>query len=184
VWTNQLWSKLGFDYKNKKVVLITCHRRENLGVGIIEVCKAIRELAKKFSDVQYVFPVHLNPSILDPTTELLAGIPNVHLVQPLDYELFVHLMACCHLVLTDSGGIQEEAPSLGKPVLVIRDVTERPEAVQAGTVKMIGSDESAIILAVAELLNNTSMYDYMAKAVNPYGDGKACDRIVSFLETV
>ena len=181
---SQLLSKLCFDYKKQKFILITCHRRENLGVGLRGLCRAIRGLANQFKDVHYVFPVHLNPDILDTTFELLGNISNIHLVQPLIYELFVHLLSFSHLVLTDSGGIQEEAPSLGKPVLVIREVTERPEAVQAGTVKIVGSDESAIIHAVTEVLTKKSIYEAMAKSVNPYGDGKACDRIVKFLGTV
>lgn len=181
---NDLKSHLGFDCKSEKIVLITCHRRENLGLGVNKVCKAIRTLAEKFKNIHYVFPVHMNPKILDPVQKLLGGISNIHLIQPLEYEAFVYLLNHSHLVLTDSGGIQEEAPSLGKPVLVMRNLTERPEAVRAGAVKMVGTDESVIIDSVAELLIDQSAYEDMARSLNPYGDGKACDRIVGLLQKI
>ena len=159
-------------------VLITGHRRENFGQGFLDICKAIGTLAETHPDVDFVYPVHLNPNVQKPVNELLSEIGNVHLIPPLDYEPFVYLMSKAYLILTDSGGIQEEAPSLGKPVLVMRDTTERPEAVEAGTVKLVGTDPDAIIEEVEELLNNKEAYTKMSKAHNPYGDGSSCQKII------
>lgn len=176
--------QLGFDWQSQRFVLVTCHRRENFGDGFLQICHALKELAFRFSTVRFVYPVHLNPNVQQPVNTILADIPNVHLIAPLDYEPFVYLLKHCHIVLTDSGGIQEEAPSLGKPVLVMRDVTERPEAVSAGTVRLVGTDRSRIVTNVAELLNNDVYYAAMAMAHNPYGDGNACARIVSILRDI
>ena len=167
------------------VVLITGHRRENFGSGFENICLAIADLARRFPQTQFVYPVHLNPNVREPVYRLLGGLgdegslANVHLIPPLDYLPFVWLMDRSVLVLTDSGGVQEEAPSLGKPVLVMRDTTERPEAVEMGTVRLVGTDSDVIIRETSELLTNPSAYDAMAKAVNPYGDGRASGRIVT-----
>ena len=177
-----LRSVLGFDFESIKFVLITGHRRENFGEGFLSICRAIRELAKRFPDVHFVYPVHLNPDVKNPVHEVLGRIPNVHLIAPLDYESFVYLLSTCHLVLTDSGGIQEEAPSFGKPVLVMRDVTERPESIDAGTARLVGADESKIVENVTKLLNDENAYAVMSGAKNPYGDGKACARILEFMK--
>lgn len=167
--------------KSKKLVLVTGHRRENFGQGFLNICTALANLAKKYSDIQIVYPVHLNPNVQKPVNELLSGIDNIFLIQPQDYLPFVYLMNRSYLILTDSGGIQEEAPSLGKPVLVMRDTTERPEAVDAGTVRLVGTDVSTIEKSVSELLENTSVYNAMAAAHNPYGDGTSCQQIIDFL---
>lgn len=163
-----------------KIVLITGHRRENFGQGFMNICLAIKELAERNRDVIFIYPVHLNPNVLSPVNQILANLPNIKLINPLSYEPFVVLMSSAYLVLTDSGGIQEEAPGLGKPVLVMRDTTERPEAVNAGTVRLVGTDKSEIITRVQELLDSPKKYAAMAKAENPYGDGKASSRIVEF----
>jgi UDP-N-acetylglucosamine 2-epimerase (non-hydrolysing) len=176
--------QLGFDWQNQRFVLITGHRRENFGDGFLQICHALKELAVIYPAVQFVYPVHLNPNVQRPVSTILEDIPNIHLIAPLDYEPFVYLLKHCYLVLTDSGGIQEEAPSLGKPVLVMRDVTERPEAVVAGTVRLVGADHARIVANVAELLNNPTSYATMARSHNPYGDGKACARIVSILRGI
>lgn len=168
--------------KSKKLVLVTGHRRENFGQGFLNICTALANLAKKYSDIQIVYPVHLNPNVQKPVNELLSGIDNIFLIQPQDYLPFVYLMNRSYLILTDSGGIQEEAPSLGKPVLVMRDTTERPEAVEAGTVRLVGTDVSTIEKSVSELLENTSLYNAMAAAHNPYGDGTSCQQIIDFLK--
>ena len=165
----------------RPMVLITGHRRENFGEGFENICRAISQLSKRFTDAAFVYPVHLNPNVRTPVFDLLSGRDNVHLIEPLSYLPFVALMNRSTLVLTDSGGVQEEAPGLGKPVLVMRDTTERPEAVDAGTVKLIGTDRQMIINSVATLLSNREVYDAMARAVNPYGDGKACQRIAAAL---
>jgi len=177
-------SQLGFDWRNQRFVLITGHRRENFGDGFLQICQALKELAARFPMQQFVYPVHLNPNVQQPVNAILADVANVHLIAPLDYEPFVYLLKHSHIVLTDSGGIQEEAPSLGKPVLVMRDVTERPEAVSAGTVRLVGADRSRIVSNVAELLDNDVSYAAMARAHNPYGDGTACARIVSILRKI
>lgn len=163
----------------RKIVLITGHRRENFGEGFQQICAAIRHLSEKYDYVDFVFPVHLNPKVRGPVLELLSGIENIHLIEPLEYLPFVYLMSKSYIILTDSGGIQEEAPSLGKPVLVMRDTTERPEAVEAGTVIMVGTNKESIIESVSELLHNQELYDRMSIAHNPYGDGNAAKRIVS-----
>lgn len=164
-----------------RMVLITGHRRENFGRGFTELCEAIRELAIRNPATLFVYPVHLNPNVQRPVREILGSVSNVQLVEPLDYLPFVFMMNRCHLVLTDSGGVQEEAPSLGKPVLVMREVTERPEAVQAGTVKLVGTDRGKIVTSIQELLDSEDAYQKMSRSHNPYGDGKAAPRIASFL---
>ena len=172
--------------EGKKLVLITGHRRENFGSGFISMCKAIKALTQKFSDVDFVYPMHLNPNVRKPIHEVfgedLSGLKNMFFIEPLEYLSFVYLMEKSAVVLTDSGGIQEEAPGLGKPVLVMRDTTERPEAVTAGTVKLVGTDFNAIVNNVSELLEDQVAYEKMSRAVNPYGDGKACMRIVEKLK--
>ncbi|OJU53037.1 MAG: UDP-N-acetylglucosamine 2-epimerase [Acinetobacter sp. 39-4] len=167
---------------NKKMILVTGHRRENFGQGFLNICSALSNIAKRFTDVQIVYPVHLNPNVQQPVNQLLADIDNIFLIDPQDYLPFVYLMNRSYLILTDSGGIQEEAPSLGKPVLVMRDTTERPEAVNAGTVRLVGTDVSTIENAVVELLENPNIYAKMAEAHNPYGDGTACQQIIDFLK--
>jgi UDP-N-acetylglucosamine 2-epimerase (non-hydrolysing) len=174
--------KFGFLNSKKRTILITGHRRENFGNGFEEICNALASLAKR-DDVELVYPVHLNPNVQEPVRRLLGDIPNIHLIEPLDYLPFVYLMNRSYLIITDSGGIQEEAPSLGKPVLVIRDTTERPEAVEAGTVKLVGTDSEKIFRETNELLDNEAAYQNMAFAHNPYGDGKAAIRIVDILNS-
>ncbi len=175
---------LPFNWQSDRFVLITGHRRENFGDGFLQICEALRELASKFDGVHFVYPVHLNPNVQKPVHTVLAGLSNVHLVEPLDYEPFVYLLKHSYVVLTDSGGIQEEAPSLGKPVLVMRDVTERPEAVDAGTVELVGANKERIIAGVSRLLKDEAHYSKMSHAHNPYGDGKACDRILAVLRNI
>ncbi|MFL9556555.1 non-hydrolyzing UDP-N-acetylglucosamine 2-epimerase [Acinetobacter baumannii] len=168
--------------KNKKMILVTGHRRENFGQGFLNICTALAQLAKKYPNVQIIYPVHLNPNVQQPVNELLTGISNIHLIAPQDYLPFVYLMNQSFLILTDSGGIQEEAPSLGKPVLVMRDTTERPEAVEAGTVRLVGTDVNRIVELVTQLLDDQKLYAGMASAHNPYGDGTACQKIIDFLK--
>lgn len=169
----------------KKIVLITGHRRENFGVGFLNICNAIKELAQTYLDVDFVYPMHLNPNVRKPIHEVfgedLTHLGNVFFIEPLEYLEFIYLMKIASIVLTDSGGIQEEAPGLGKPVLVMRDTTERPEAVEAGTVQLVGTDMWKIIRGVSQLLDDADEYSKMAQAVNPYGDGNACQRIVQAL---
>lgn len=169
----------------KKLVLITGHRRENFGDGFISMCKAIQTLTKQYPDVDFVYPMHLNPNVRKPIHEVfgedLSNLGNMFFIEPLEYLSFVYLMEKSTIVLTDSGGIQEEAPGLGKPVLVMRDTTERPEALKAGTVRLVGTNYDKIVDEVSALLDNEAYYEKMSKAVNPYGDGLACERIVSFL---
>lgn len=167
--------------KGSRLVLITGHRRESFGGGFERICQAIASLAVSFPDVDYLYPVHLNPNVQEPVNRLLVGLDNVHLVDPQEYLPFVYLMNRADIILTDSGGIQEEAPSLGKPVLVMRDTTERPEAVEAGTVKLVGTDLERIVGEVSRLLGDQECYDTMARAHNPYGDGQACKRICDIL---
>lgn len=167
--------------QDKKLILITGHRRENFGKGFKNICKAIKELAQNHPDFDFVYPVHLNPNVRKPVYHYLSKIKNIFLIEPLDYLPFVYLMDMSYFVITDSGGIQEEAPSLGKPVLVMRDTTERPEALEAGTVLLVGTDYRIIIRETNKLINNHKHYSHMSKAHNPYGDGKACERIVRFL---
>ena len=173
--------------EGKKLVLITGHRRENFGDGFISMCKAIKALSEKYTDVDFVYPMHLNPNVRKPIHEVfgenLNGSGNMFFIEPLEYLSFVYLMDKAHIVLTDSGGIQEEAPGLGKPVLVMRDTTERPEALDAGTVKLVGTDFDKIVDNVSSLIDDADKYDKMSHAVNPYGAGKACRRIVDFFKT-
>lgn len=177
VLAGELKAKFDFIDDDRKIVLITGHRRESFGGGFERICNAVLKLAKTFPDVDFVYPVHLNPNVRGVVNSVLRGQDNIYLIEPLDYLPFVFLMNASSIILTDSGGIQEEAPSLGKPVLVMRDTTERPEAVDAGTVKLVGTDEKRIFDAVAELLTNKSEYEAMSFAHNPYGDGKASSRI-------
>jgi UDP-N-acetylglucosamine 2-epimerase (non-hydrolysing) len=165
----------------RRLVLITTHRRESFGAPLRSTCAAIRELAARHPDLQFVLPVHPNPQVKQTVEELLCDVPGMHLIEPVDYLEFVHLMNRAFLVLTDSGGVQEEAPSLGKPVLVLREVTERPEGVEAGTAVVVGTDRERIVRVASELLSSSSAYDRMANAVNPYGDGQASGRIVAAL---
>jgi UDP-N-acetylglucosamine 2-epimerase (non-hydrolysing) len=167
----------GFLEPHKRLVLVTGHRRENFGDGFERICQALVRIAREHADVQVVYPVHLNPQVQEPVSRLLGGIDNIHLIEPLDYLPFVYLMDKSTLILTDSGGIQEEAPSLGKPVLVMRETTERPEAVEAGTVRLVGTDVENISTQACTLLSDPHAYQAMAFAHNPYGDGKACQRI-------
>lgn len=185
---NQL-QQAGYDVNrladDKKLVLITGHRRENFGEGFISMCKAIKALTEKYSDVDFVYPMHLNPNVRKPIHEVfgeeLSNLGNMFFIEPLEYLSFVYLMEKSNIVLTDSGGIQEEAPGLGKPVLVMRDTTERPEALEAGTVKLVGTDYGKIVGEVSTLIDDQTYYDRISKAVNPYGDGKACGRIIQHL---
>jgi len=169
---------------DKKVILVTGHRRENHGQGFINICNALREIALKNPEIDIVYPVHLNPNVQKPVKELLSGIENVHLIEPLQYEQFIYVMDRSYFIITDSGGLQEEAPSLGKPVLVMRDTTERPEALEAGTVKLVGTDTELIITEAQKLIKDPAAYEAMSRASNPYGDGHACEKIVNFLKGV
>lgn len=186
----EILKKAGYDTgrlsRGKRLVLITGHRRENFGEGFINMCTAIKDLSKKYPDTDFVYPMHLNPNVRKPIHQVfgenLGILGNMFFIEPLEYLSFVYLMEHSYMVLTDSGGIQEEAPGLGKPVLVMRDTTERPEAVEAGTVKLVGTDYHKILSETSELLDSLSAYEKMSKAVNPYGDGKACERIVTYLE--
>lgn len=186
---NSLLKKSGYDTSRlsngKKLILITGHRRENFGEGFIHMCRAIKDLTKKYPNVDFVYPMHLNPNVRRPIHEVfgdnLSILNNMFFIEPLEYLSFVYLMEKSTIVLTDSGGIQEEAPGLGKPVLVMRDTTERPEALEAGTVKLVGTNYNKIISEVSALLDDETYYDKMSKAVNPYGDGMACSRILSML---
>ena len=173
---------LSADITQQRYVLMTGHRRENFGQGFENICKALKTLSETNPNTHFVYPVHLNPQVQEPVNRLLSGCDNVHLIDPLGYEPFVYLMQHSYLVLTDSGGVQEEAPGLGKPVLVMRETTERPEAVEAGTVRLVGTDPDVMINAVQSLLDDPDTYAGMARAHNPYGDGKACSRIVEFLK--
>lgn len=172
-----------FAYLNneKRLILVTGHRRESFGDGFERICRALANIAQEFPDVEIVYPVHLNPNVREPVNRLLSDLPNIHLIEPLDYLPFVYLMNRSYLIVTDSGGVQEEAPSLGKPVLVMRDTTERPEAVAAGTVKLVGTDIDVICSNLRTLLTDNAAYEEMSFAHNPYGDGKACDRILDIL---
>ena len=167
---------------NKKLILVTGHRRENHGQGFINICEALKQIALEHPNTQIVYPVHLNPNVQKPVYELLADIPYISLIPPLSYPAFVWLMEKSYLIITDSGGVQEEAPSLGKPVLVMRDTTERPEAVEAGTVVLVGTNKTKIVSEASKLLNNPEAYEQMGKLHNPYGDGNACTRIVNHIQ--
>ena len=167
-----------------KLILVTGHRRESFGESFRNICLALKEIAKDRHDIKIVYPVHLNPNVQKPVRDILSDIPNIYLIGPLDYEPFVYLMEKAYLILTDSGGIQEEAPSLGKPVLVMRNVTERPEGIEAEVVKLVGTDKERIVAETEILLDDKKAYEEMARASNPYGDGKAAERIVDILEEV
>lgn len=171
----------GYTVGDREYILVTGHRRENFGDGFLHICKAIKELAALHPEMDIVYPVHLNPNVQKPVYELLSSLSNVYLISPLDYLPFIYAMQHSTLLLTDSGGVQEEAPSLGKPVLVMRDTTERPEAVEAGTVKLVGTDAEAIVSNVTALLQDKEMYKRMSETHNPYGDGQACERIIAAL---
>jgi UDP-N-acetylglucosamine 2-epimerase (non-hydrolysing) len=170
--------------ESQKLILVTGHRRENFGQGFINICKALKTLALNNPDIDIVYPVHLNPNVQKPVKEILSDVSNVYLIDPLQYEQFIYLMSQSYFIITDSGGVQEEAPSLGKPVLVMRDTTERPEALEAGTVKLVGTDMQVIIEEAQKLLDNDEAYEKMSRAHNPYGDGKACEKIVNFIKGV
>ena len=170
-----------FSVDSSKFILVTGHRRENHGQGFINICTALKEIALKNPNLSIVYPVHLNPNVQKPVMELLGDIANTYLIAPMQYESFIYLMDKSYFIITDSGGVQEEAPSLGKPVLVMRDTTERPEALEAGTVKLVGTDTALIVKEATALLEDAVAYEKMSKAHNPYGDGKACEKIVDFL---
>lgn len=178
----QFAAQFPFVSAERKMVLVTGHRRESFGGGFEQICAALADIAKAYPDCDIVYPVHLNPNVKEPVYRLLSDVSNVHLIAPQDYLPFVYLMSRSYLVLTDSGGIQEEAPSLGKPVLVMRDTTERPEAVSAGTVKLVGTDREKIVSEVSRLFDDKAYYDSMSFAHNPYGDGQACSRILAALK--
>lgn len=172
----------GYSFNNdRKIILVTGHRRENFGQGFIHICEALKVLACNNPTVDIVYPVHLNPYVQKPVKDILSKIANIFLIEPLSYLPFVYLMSKSYLIITDSGGVQEEAPSLGKPVLVMRDTTERPEAVDAGTVRLVGTNKEKIVQEAQTLLDNHNAYNTMAQASNPYGDGKACERIIEFI---
>lgn len=173
----------GYTVGSRPYILVTGHRRENFGEGFLHICRAIKEIASSHPDMDIVYPVHLNPNVQKPVYELLSGLENVYLISPLDYLPFIYAMQHSVLLLTDSGGVQEEAPSLGKPVLVMRNTTERPEAVEAGTVKLVGTDADAIVKNVTELLRDKEVYQHMSETHNPYGDGQACERIIERLRS-
>ncbi|RVU41303.1 UDP-N-acetylglucosamine 2-epimerase (non-hydrolyzing) [Rheinheimera riviphila] len=175
-------SKFPYGADGRRLILVTGHRRESFGSGFENICAALKTIAERFPDADVVYPVHLNPNVREPVFRLLSNSPNVHLIEPQDYLPFVYLMSRSYLVLTDSGGIQEEAPSLGKPVLVMRDTTERPEAVAAGTVKLVGTDEAVIVSEVSKLMTDSQYYQSMSFAHNPYGDGEACLRITDAIK--
>jgi UDP-N-acetylglucosamine 2-epimerase (non-hydrolysing) len=169
---------------SNKIILVTGHRRENHGEGLLKICKALKKIAKKYKDVQIIYPVHLNPNVEKPVHKLLADIDNIKLIKPLSYPAFIWLMEKSYFIITDSGGIQEEAPSLGKPVLVTRDTTERPEAIKEGTVTLVGTQTQKIVGEAIKLLDDTSYYDSKTKLHNPYGDGKAAHRILKFIKAL
>jgi UDP-N-acetylglucosamine 2-epimerase (non-hydrolysing) len=178
---SRLAAQFPFLDADRKMILVTGHRRESFGGGFERICHALRQICAQHQEVQVVYPVHLNPQVREPVNRLLSEVPGIHLIEPLDYLPFVYLMSQSSVILTDSGGIQEEAPSLGKPVLVMRDTTERPEAVTAGTVKLVGTDTDYIVSEASRLLTDQSSYDVMSRAHNPYGDGMACARILDVL---
>ena len=178
---NEMANEFPFLDNTKKTILVTGHRRESFGQGFEQICEALAEVAKSYNNIQVVYPVHLNPNVQEPVNRILGGIKNIHLIPPQQYLQFVYLMNKSHIILTDSGGIQEEAPSLGKPVLVMRNTTERPEAVSAGTVKLVGTDKELIVNSLSELLNSEEKYNQMSFSHNPYGDGKASQKILKAL---
>lgn len=173
-----------FDFHREKVILVTGHRRESFGEGFENICHALKEIAECYPDLKVIYPVHLNPNVREPVNKILNGVKNIYLIEPLQYPYLIWLMSKCYLVLTDSGGIQEEAPSLGKPVLVMREVTERVEGIEAGTAKLVGTKKEKIVEAVRSLIENPSEYQRMAKAINPYGDGKTSKRIMEILRRI
>lgn len=173
-----------FDFQREKIILVTGHRRESFGEGFENICNALKEIAKLYPDLKIIYPVHLNPNVREPVNRILNGVKNIYLIEPLYYPYLIWLMSKCFLVLTDSGGIQEEAPSLGKPVLVMREVTERVEGIEAGTAKLVGTKKENILKAVQDLIEHPLEYQRMAKAINPYGDGKASERIVDILRSI
>jgi UDP-N-acetylglucosamine 2-epimerase (non-hydrolysing) len=175
-------ARFAFLDPSRRLVLVTGHRRESFGLGFENICRALAELARRHADIEILYPVHLNPNVREPVFRILGGLPAVHLIDPVEYLPFVHLMDRAHLIVTDSGGIQEEAPALGKPVLVMREVTERPEAVEAGTVRLVGTDFARIVEETSRLLTDPAAYRRMATAINPYGDGRAAERIERALE--
>ena len=179
----KILKRLNFSF-DSKFILVTGHRRENFGQGFLNICEALKEIALKHKDINIIYPVHLNPNVREPVNKILKGIENIKLIEPLDYLEFVYLMSKSYLILTDSGGVQEEAPSLNKPVLVMRNTTERPEGIEAGCLKLVGTDKEKIIKEVEKLLNDENEYKKMSKCNNPYGDGKASERIVEFLKDV
>ncbi len=185
VFKNTIIETINTLYKiddTRKLILVTGHRRENFGQGFLNICESLKILALTNPDIDIVYPVHLNPNVQTPVKELLSHVANIHLIEPLQYEAFLYLMSKSYFIITDSGGIQEEAPSLGKPVLVMRDTTERPEALEAGTVKLVGTNTEMIIKEAQKLLDDKRAYKKMSKAHNPYGDGKACEKIVDFIK--
>lgn len=182
---NKIIESINLQYKlknDKKIILVTGHRRENFGEGFINICEALKTIALNNPDIDIVYPVYLNPNVQKPVHEILSDTLNVYLINPLQYEEFIFLMNKSYFIITDSGGVQEEAPSLGKPVLVMRDTTERPEAVEAGTVKLVGTNKEIIIKEAQNLIDDKQKYNKMSKAHNPYGDGKSCERIVEFIK--
>lgn len=172
----------GYQMSDRKLILVTGHRRESFGDGFVNICEALKTIAKENPEVDVVYPVHLNPNVQKPVNDILSGIDNIYLIEPQQYLSFVYLLSKCTFAITDSGGIQEEAPSLGKPVLVMRESTERPEAVEAGTVKLVGTDTELIVKEATLLLSDIEYYNSMSMAHNPYGDGKACERIADYLK--
>lgn len=184
---DEIITTISSEYKikdEKKIILVTGHRRENFGEGFTNICKALKTIALNNPDVDIVYPVHLNPNVQKPVKDILSDINNIYLIKPLQYESFIYLMSKSYFIITDSGGVQEEAPSLGKPVLVMRDTTERPEALNAGTVKLVGTNLSMIVNESQKLLDHKSEYDKMARAHNPYGDGHACSEIINFIRKI
>jgi len=177
----EMSARFSFLDTTKRLILVTGHRRENFGEGFENICQALKEIAETHADVEIVYPVHLNPQVQEPVRRILSACPSVHLIEPLDYLPFVWMMERSYMIITDSGGVQEEAPSLGKPVLVMRDTTERPEAVEAGTVKLVGTDHGRIVAEAGKLLDDENAYRRMSQAHNPYGDGKAAKRIAELL---
>ena len=181
---SQIEAEIEYKFKNSKFILVTGHRRENHGQGFINICQALKTIAINNPALDIVYPVHLNPNVQKPVKEILSNISNIYLIEPLQYEQFVYMMDKSYFIITDSGGVQEEAPSLGKPVLVMRDITERPEALDAGTVKLVGTNTKSIIEEAQKLLNDKIEYEKMSKAHNPYGDGKASERVVEFIKGI
>jgi len=184
---NQVIASINREYQlqeDKKIILVTGHRRENFGEGFINICQSLKQLALNNPEIDIVYPVHLNPNVQKPVKEILSEVRNVYLISPLQYESFIYIMKQSYFIITDSGGVQEEAPSLGKPVLVMRDTTERPEAVEAGTVKLVGTDSQKILSEAQKLLDDSTEYKKMSQSHNPYGDGEACEKIINFIKEI